>query len=115
MNGVDPLLALEIMFMVTGLILAALSLPMIAGRIPPNGLYGFRVKKTMENPDIWYPVNKFSGKWLLAAGISLVLVAFGLSLVQGISLDTYSLSVLAVWLIIFAIGLVASIRYLRSL
>jgi hypothetical protein len=24
-------------------------------------LFGFRVKKTMENPDIWYLVNVYSG------------------------------------------------------
>ena len=48
---------------------------MIMGKIPPNGLYGFRVKKTMENPDIWYPVNAYSGKWLLAIGLVMVLAA----------------------------------------
>jgi hypothetical protein len=36
----------------SGFLLAALSVPMIMGKIPPNGLYGFRVRKTMENPEI---------------------------------------------------------------
>ena len=40
------------MSLFSGALLAALSVPMIMGKIPPNGLYGFRVKKTMENPDI---------------------------------------------------------------
>jgi repressor LexA len=35
-------------------LLMLLSLPLLWGRIPPNGLYGFRVRATLDNPDIWY-------------------------------------------------------------
>ncbi len=78
------------LFVISGALLVVLSVPMIMGRIPPNGLYGFRVKKTMENPDIWYPVNAYSGKWLLVDGLGLALAAVGLFFVPGISLEVYS-------------------------
>jgi hypothetical protein len=103
------------MFIVTGLLLCALSVPLILGKIPPNGLYGFRVKKTMENPDIWYKVNTYSGKWLLAAGLIMTVAAVGLFFIPGISLDVYAYAVLAVWVIVFAAMMVASVRYLNSL
>lgn len=99
----------------SGLLLMVLSVPMILGIIPPNGLYGFRVKKTMENPDIWYPANTYSGKWLLVAGAIMVLASIGLHYIPGLSLDNYAYALLIVWVVVFSIALIASLRYLKSL
>jgi hypothetical protein len=109
------MIILTILFTVSGLVLAGISIPLVLGKIPPNGLYGFRVKKTMENPDIWYPVNAYSGKWLLATGLCMVLAAIGFAVIPGITLDVYSYGILLVWGIVFTIALVASFRYMKSL
>jgi hypothetical protein len=109
------MLILTILFTISGLILSGISVPLILGKIPPNGLYGFRVKKTMEDPDIWYPVNVYSGKWLLVDGLCVVFAAIGLAVIPGITIDVYSYGVLLVWGIIFTIALVATIRYMKSL
>jgi len=106
---------LMLMFIVFGLILAGISIPMILRRIPPNGLYGFRVKKTMENPEIWYKVNEHFGKRLFAASLIQVLVCVGLYFVPGLTQDTYSYAALAVWVVTFGFAMLASVRYLRSL
>ena len=37
----------------SGLVLTALSFPLIRGKIGPNPWYGFRVRQTLENPAIW--------------------------------------------------------------
>ncbi len=78
------MIILMLLFLCSGVLLAAISIPMIMGKIPPNGLYGFRVKKTMENPEIWYPVNAYSGKWLLAAGLVQALAAVVAFYIPGI-------------------------------
>jgi hypothetical protein len=104
---------LLIMFISTGLLLVVLSVPMIFKWIKPNGLYGFRVKKTLENPDIWYAVNSYSGKWLLATGVVEILAAIGLFFIPGISLDNYSLSVLAIFGFVFVITIIDSVRYMN--
>ena len=109
------MLILLSMYLFSGILLMALSVPMITGKIPPNGFYGFRVKKTMENPDIWYPVNRFSGKWLLATGLVLALAAAGFFFIPGISLDIYSYVVLAVWVVASTAAMIACLRYLKSL
>ena len=102
-------------FAISGLVLAAVSVPLILGRIPPNGLYGFRVRKTMDHPEIWYPVNKFAGKRLLVASLLLVLVAIGFSFIAGLSIDGYSYAVLSVWVVGFTIAIVSSVRYMNTL
>lgn len=109
------MIILMMLFLFSGLLLAALSIPMIMGKIPPNGLYGFRVKKTMDNPEIWYTVNVYSGKWLLAASLVQALAAVVAFYIPGITLDIYAYIVLAVWVVVFGVALTASIRYLNSI
>jgi uncharacterized membrane protein len=106
---------LLIMFVCSGLLLAGLSIPMILGRIAPNGLYGFRVKKTLERPEIWYPVNRYSGKWLLATGLCLVVASVILAQFPSIALEWYSLGVLVVFVLLLTITVIASVRYMNSL
>jgi hypothetical protein len=109
------MIVLMLLFLFSGLFLAAISIPMILGKIPPNGLYGFRVKKTMDNPEIWYAVNAYSGKWLLAASLVQTLAAVIVYFIPGIALDVYAYIVLAAWVIIFGAAMTASIRFLNSL
>jgi uncharacterized membrane protein len=102
-------------FVISGLVLAAVSVPLILGRIPPNGLYGFRVRKTMEHPEIWYPVNTFGGKWLLLASLVLVLAAVGFFFIPNLRIEIYSYAILILWVIMFTIAIVSTVRYMNSL
>jgi hypothetical protein len=54
----DILLAL---YALGGLLLAGLSVPLILHKIPPNGLYGFRIPSTLDDPELWYTVNAYAG------------------------------------------------------
>jgi uncharacterized membrane protein len=51
------------------LVIVALAIPLIAQKVPPNVWYGFRTRKTLSSPEIWYPANRRSGIYLLAAGL----------------------------------------------
>lgn len=106
---------LVVMLIISGLFLAGISVPMILGKIPPNGLYGFRVKKTMENPEIWYAVNTYSGKRLFVSSLIMVAAAACFPFIPGISVDTYSYAVLGVWSVTFGYTIIDSARYLKSL
>ena len=50
--------------------------PCSMGLVPPNRLYGFRTRKTLHDPDVWYPTNRVAGYWGIATGI----VAAGVSI-----------------------------------
>jgi hypothetical protein len=49
------------------ILMAALALPMLLGKIPPNPIYGFRTAKTLSSPDIWYAANRIAGWFMIAA------------------------------------------------
>ncbi len=106
---------LVILYCTFSLILVAVSIPLINHKIPPNGLYGFRIRATMENPDLWYPVNHYFAKRLLVTGIAVFITSISLYFIPDISLDTYALGVLLVFCIFFVPSLIASLRYLNAL
>jgi hypothetical protein len=109
------MITLLILFVLSGLLLVFLAIPLMSDKIPPNGLYGFRLKATMGHPQIWYPVNRFFSKYLLATGLATVIAALLLYFVPGITLDAYAWSVMGVFLLFFVPGVVISYRYMRRL
>ena len=106
---------LLVLYLVFGLFLTLISLPLIGEKVKPNPLYGFRVPSTLNNSQIWYAVNKHAGKRLLATGIVFTIAAIGLYFVPEISLDAYALSCMAFFMVVFAIGMIQSVLYLRTL
>lgn len=102
-------------YMGASALLILISIPLYLGKIGPNGLYGFRVRKTMENPALWYPVNRCGAGWLMVTGVLTMFASAVLSFVPGLNVDTYALVCLGVFVSIFVVGLVMTVRYMNSL
>jgi uncharacterized membrane protein len=103
------------MYVGAGLLLAVLAIPLILGKIPPNPVYGMRTSSTMSDPKLWYPANRYTGKWLFGTGIVVMISSVGLYIIPGLSVDAYALSCLAVFVVFFGVGIWRSIIYLRDL
>jgi hypothetical protein len=97
------------------LLLIALSIPMIMGRVKPNGWYGFRTPLTLDHPEIWYPVNRYAGKWLLGLGIVIFLAAIGLPLLLDIDLDDYAIWIAVITLVGLGVAFFMGWRYSHQL
>jgi hypothetical protein len=54
-------------------VIIALCIPTVLGKVPPNGIYGFRTPKTLSSPAIRYPANRMSGWFLIIASAVAVL------------------------------------------
>jgi hypothetical protein len=104
---------LLILFTGSGLLLAALSVPLILRKIGPNPLYGFRVKRTLEDPAVWYPVNAYAAKRLLVVGLVISVFAILLFFVPGVDLLVYALANAGIGLVGLAIAVIQSFLYLR--
>ncbi|MGA8221363.1 MAG: SdpI family protein [Candidatus Acidiferrales bacterium] len=48
-------------------------LPMALGLVPPNRFYGFRTRKTLSSPEVWYPANQVCGWAMVVAGTVAIL------------------------------------------
>jgi uncharacterized membrane protein len=99
----------------SGLLLIIISIPLVKNWIKPNPFYGFRVKKTLEDPEIWYLVNAYSGKRLLLAGIFTSLSSLILFIYPGLSLENYSLTCLVLSMTSLTIAIIQSLNYLKSI
>lgn len=97
-----------------GILLILLAIPLYFEKVKPNALYGFRVRKTLENPEVWYPVNKYGARWMIVSGLSMVFTAIGFSLIPGLDLDIYALACAGVFAVVFSIGLMMTMRYMNS-
>jgi uncharacterized membrane protein len=103
------------LYVVGGLILIALAVPLVLRKIPPNPLYGFRIEWTREDPELWYSVNAYTGKWLVFVGACSVIGAIVLAFIPGINLVEYAFGCLAVFGAPFILALIQSIRFLRMM
>jgi magnesium transporter len=65
-------------FIVSGLIFVSTCIPLLLRKIPPNSLYGIRIPKAYESPELWYKVNAKGGRILIVYGA--IMVATGLIL-----------------------------------
>lgn len=113
-GGGPEMLVLLLFNTITGLLLAVISIPLILQKIGPNPWYGFRVRKTLDDPAIWYPVNAYAAKRLLAVGFVSSLAAVLLFFVPDLDLNTYALACAGVSLGGLLVALIQSIFYLRS-
>ena len=112
----QPREILLIVFVGAGLLLAGISAPMILKVIPPNPFYGFRVPKTMNNPEIWYAINTYSGWWLFAAGLLEALSAAALYILfPGFDKDLYASAQGVVMVVLLTAAMIASFNRLKTM
>lgn len=103
------------LYVLSGTLLILVALPLLFGRIPPNPYYGFRLSPALDDPKVWYPTNKHSAKRLIAGGACSIISAIVLYFVPGLTIDTYALGCLGVFAVATVVGLVQSVRYMKSL
>jgi uncharacterized membrane protein len=106
---------LLILFLVSGAILSGISIPLIQGRVGPNHWYGFRVRRTLDDPKVWYPANRYAGWWSLGLGVVVIVVATALYFVPDIDVAVYASIVGGVAIAGVILGLVQSFGYLGQL
>jgi hypothetical protein len=82
--------------------------------VGPNPWYGFRVRQTLGDPAVWYEVNAFAAKGLLAVGLGTSTFAAALSFVPGLDVGLYASVVAAVVLAGLAVCLFLSFRRLSA-
>ena len=53
----------------------AVAVPLMLRRVPPNPIYGLRVRATFADPSVWYDANAASGRDLFWLGAAIVVAA----------------------------------------
>jgi uncharacterized membrane protein len=61
-------------FVVQSVVFIGLGIPLAAGRVVPNSLYGYRTRRTLSDAGAWYAANRVCGWWCIATGFATLLV-----------------------------------------
>ena len=105
-----------ILFALVGLTFVGISIPLIQNRVPPNRFYGFRTKKTLSDPKIWYEVNHIQGNDLLVAGALLTITSLlMLAFAQGWKSENVVITLVSVMVLSFTGVAVHGFRVLRRM
>ena len=51
-----------------GIIVIAVSIPILLGKISRNPFYGFRTQLSLSSDEVWYATNRFAAKGLILSG-----------------------------------------------
>ena len=92
------------LFVIEGLAMMGVALPLILRRIKPNGLYGFRVPATLNDPAAWYRVNARFGKGLFLTGAVFALAAIGFHFVPGVGNEIAAYPMVCTVVLFIALG-----------
>ena len=106
-------------FFFTGLLFVGLAIPLILKKIGPNQLYGWRTPKAFSSDEIWYEINRYSGRDMLVLGVVQIIFNIGLLIFAD------SLGNLMYWLLVpgnllilvggTAVMMIRGVLYLRKL
>ncbi len=111
----DPLTLLLALFLAAGILMVGISIPLIQRRIKPNYWYGFRTRRTLSDPAVWYEVNAYAGKRLLISGVIASVSAIVLYFIPGTTVDGYALGMTICALGPLMVAVSQSFRYLNQL
>jgi uncharacterized membrane protein len=64
----------QLVFLLVGLLFLILGWPLATRRVPPNRLYGLRVRATFADSHVWYDANAVAGRDMMALGLTIVIL-----------------------------------------
>ena len=110
-----PTTVTALIFIAAGLLIMALSVPMMRRRIAPNPLYGLRVRATFADEWVWYEANARSGRDLLLVGVGICILAVVLPMIPGVTERSYPGILSVIVLVAVVVTAVIDIRYANRL
>jgi hypothetical protein len=57
---------------ITGLLCAALAIPLVRGQVARNAFYGVRFPQSFQSDEAWFAINRFGGKRMIVWSVPLI-------------------------------------------
>lgn len=103
MRDTDGMLVPLLSFAAADLLMIGISIPLLRRRIPPNMLYGLRVRATFADEWVWYEANARTARDMIACGAVHLVLTVILAGQTGLS-ATAATSVSAALLVLGVLG-----------
>ncbi len=102
---------IAIIHVIVGLLVVAVSVPLVMGKVRMNPWYGIRIPEAFKSEARWLEINRYGGRLMLWWGISIMVVAsLGLALPKSYWI-IYAFAALAFIMAGLGVVLVCIFRY----
>ena len=71
---VTPIKIIGVSNIMVGMLVVAISIPLVTNKVPMNQIYGIRFKQSFESQEKWYEINRYGGRQLIVWSIPLILL-----------------------------------------
>lgn len=104
---------IALVHLVAGILIIAISVPLVRKKVSMNRFYGFRIDEAFESEKKWYDINAYGGSLSLRWGFLFVIAGLiGIALPAGYWF-VYACSSLILFVAIFAVIIVKVSRFAR--
>jgi SdpI/YfhL protein family len=106
-----------LLFVAETILLIAISVPLMQGRVKPNSIYGVRTAKTLSDESVWYRSNAYGGRLLFRTGLVQLVAVVALYCIPSLRANfvAYNLACGGVILGGLLLASVLLMRFIRSL
>src|SRR5258708_27638348 len=101
-----------LLFVGVAVVMIALAVPLMRGRVKPNLIYGVRTQRTLSDEDAWYRSNAYGGRVLFRIGLVQLVAVIALYCIPSLRGDFVAYN-LACGAVILGGVLLATVRILR--
>ena len=116
MNDPAEITKASLLFAAVGVLYIGLGIPLLLGHVRPNDWYGSRTLKTRSNDQIWYAVNRVTGRAMIVTGIAVIAAAVVVFLIRGLITPNFAAAFpLVVLLLGVALMVINSVRAERRM
>jgi uncharacterized membrane protein len=102
-------------YVLVGLLFAALGRPLMRRKIGPNAIYGYRVGKTLNDPKVWYDANEYCGRCFFWYGVTLALCGIVLFFIPAVDGLAYTVTLSVVVCVGLVVCVILSSLYLDKI
>ncbi len=100
-----------VVYLLAAILVIALSIPLIRGKVKPNPWYGVRIPAAFASEEAWFDINRFGGRLLLRWGIALAITALAGAFIGHAYWIIYNFVALAILVVGLAIVIAKTYSY----
>ncbi len=108
------MVAISNLYIFLGILMAVIAIPLVLRKVRPNPIYGFRTPFTMSREDVWYDINAYFGRWLLAIAVLFTAATLLVRQIPGIGVDGYASICSLLMVIGLAVAMILSVVRMRK-
>ncbi len=101
-------------YIISGILIIIVSIPLLKGRVARNIWYGFRTRRSLESDELWYAINAYAAQRMIIWSFALIGVGL-MALVMPIKGNPALTAVFVLAIALIVIPVIEAVNFSRKL